>query len=86
MPTTLVLFLLCKLDNEEATRSDDTAKWKAAIDAELLILQANDTWTVRPLPTNRTQTKGIGCIQVINPTRCNMKQDIWLKGTRKFKG
>ena len=43
---------------EEAMKSDDSAKWKAAMDAEVSTLQANDTWTVKPVPTDRTETKG----------------------------
>ena len=43
---------------EEAIKSDNSTQWKAAMDAEISTLQANDTWTIKPLPVNREETKG----------------------------
>jgi hypothetical protein len=43
---------------EEAIKSKDSDQWVAAMDAEVSTLQANDTWTVKPLPVNREETKG----------------------------
>jgi transposase InsO family protein len=43
---------------EEAIASDDSSQWKAAMDIEMSTLQANNTWTTKPLPAGREETKG----------------------------
>jgi transposase InsO family protein len=43
---------------EEAIQSDEADQWKMAMDKEIESLRANQTWTVKPLPADRTETKG----------------------------
>lgn len=43
---------------EEAIKSPEAEKWKAAMNAELSTLRENNSWEVVPLPDGRTQTKG----------------------------
>ena len=43
---------------EEAIKSEDAEKWKAAMDNEIQSLNHNKTWDVIPLPENRVETKG----------------------------
>lgn len=43
---------------EEALLSDHSNQWKAAMDAEMNTLLDNNTWEIKPLPDNRTETKG----------------------------
>ena len=43
---------------EEAIRSKDAECWKAAMDRELDSLNANETWEIKPLPSDRSETKG----------------------------
>ena len=43
---------------EQAISSPDAEHWKAAMDAEINMLTENHTWEIKPLPSDRVETKG----------------------------
>jgi len=43
---------------EQAINSNDAEYWKAAMNAEINMLNENETWEVTTLPPDRTETKG----------------------------
>lgn len=43
---------------EQAITSHDSDHWKAAMDKEMHTIKQNDTWDVKPLPDDRSETKG----------------------------